>query len=182
MKKIQLREIRNDTGYDLDLNSSETWLTNVLDAIITNHNYDKKSLKGHIHLDKVLDNVNLFGDIQFSHTPLCARCGEELAKNENITLQANFAPLTEERKGKHNQSEEEELEITDDDIDFAFYEGDDIDIAPVVRDEITLGMPYNFYCEDEKACEKRLEALLNKKTDGKIDPRFAVLKDFKVKN
>lgn len=181
MLKIPVKYIKEGKGYDIDLNARESWLKEILSNLFQEESLDLQSVQGQIHLDNFKGNITVSGKISFSHYPYCARCGEELNRYENINLKANILPI-EAMDGEKYTDEEQEKELTSYDLDFAFYEGEDILIDPIVNDEIALALPYNYYCPDEVACEKRVTSLQTRHSDDSIDPRWAALKTFKVKN
>lgn len=172
--KISLRQIGRN-GFDVLLNDKEPWLVDVLKNIFQEAAISWTSIRGQVHLDNLEGNVNLSGRIEFDHSPLCARCGEELQRHEKVTLSANLIPF-KGIAGEKAPREEEEKELTADDLNFAFYEGEEIDIAPIVNDEIALALPYNYYCEETKACAARQKNLPAFNDSG--DVRFAALKEF----
>jgi uncharacterized metal-binding protein YceD (DUF177 family) len=174
--KIHIRHI-NKNGYDLALNDKESWLNVIFASLIPDHKVDLPSVGGHIHLDNFEGNVNLSGQIEFTHHPFCARCGAELTRREKIPLQANLIPFRA-IDGEKPRGEEEEIELTGDDLDFAFYENEEVDIDPVINDEIALALPYNYYCKDAAQCESAHLAVVAQ--SDRIDPRWAALKNFKV--
>jgi uncharacterized protein len=78
-----------------------------------------------------------------------------------------------------------EAELSGDELDLSFYEGDQVDLSPLVREQIILALPTRPLCrEDCKGLCARCGADLNTQPcacpTGSGDPRFAVLRNLKV--
>jgi uncharacterized protein len=80
----------------------------------------------------------------------------------------------------------EEVELLEEDLDVTFYEGEVIDLNPVIREAIILELPTFARCEEgDTECDLAFEAFIGEKgvaqqEEGKIDLRWAALKDLKV--
>ena len=108
----------------------------------------------------------------------CARCVEEYP----FGLETDFSIVLVPRR---EFSAEEELE--DDDLNLSFYEGDEIDLTPLVREQIILALPTRPLCEE--ACKglcPHCGANLNTHncgcTEASGDPRLTVLRNIKVRH
>jgi uncharacterized protein len=76
-------------------------------------------------------------------------------------------------------------ELADEDLDLSFYEGDAIDLSPLVREQIILVLPTRPLCEEEcrglcPQCGSNLNVQTCACTTSRGDPRLAVLKNLKV--
>ena len=116
------------------------------------------------------------GHIDGSVVGHCARCLEEytfdVAKDFFVVLipKADLAG---------------EVELTDDDLDLSFYEGDQVDLSPLVREQIILALPTRPLCRDDckglcPHCGANLNAQACPCTESSGDPRLAVLRNLKV--
>ena len=172
--------------YDVTLNQSEPWLLDIFRNFLSDTGLEDDSLKGQLHLINIGGNVTLDGHIGFKHHPICSRCGEPLTRHEKIVFNAHFTPLRQvtaphdlDTEGKMDAADE--IELTAEDLSFCFYKNDEIEVDPLINDEIALAIPYNYYCEDQKSCETRLNTNLKLHTDGDTDPRWISLKSLKPK-
>lgn len=147
--------------YHLKLNSEAAWLMTIFKNLFPENNFLKESIQGEIFLKNTNDNISLQGFIEFSYEPFCDHCGESLRCFLKIPLRAVLSPLARE------DLSEKEIELTSGDLDFCFYKNQEIEIDPIVNDEIALTLPYNHYCGDEKACQERALPYLtpDQKTD-----------------
>jgi uncharacterized protein len=76
---------------------------------------------------------------------------------------------------------EEETELTGEDLNFAFYKGEEVDISAIVKEMLVLEIPLRYLCQDScKGLCPRCGQNLNVKSCSCVpvqgDPRFAVLK------
>ena len=181
MKKIPILQIKEDKGLTLELNEKEPWVVEVLQNIFADEPFDLPSIKGSLHLTNVNRVIHCLGHVEFIHHPQCARCGKGLNVKESVPLNALFAPLTQERAHAIDEKDKlEETEVTDDDTEFNFYTHEEIQIDPVLNDQIALTLQYNYYCKTKLPCQPQLpdDPLIS--FNKKEDPRWAPLKDLKL--
>jgi DUF177 domain-containing protein len=79
----------------------------------------------------------------------------------------------------------EAAELNADDLDLSFYDGDEIDLSPLVREQIILALPTRPLCREScKGLCPQCGANNNLEPCGcaaaRGDPRFAVLRNLKV--
>ena len=116
------------------------------------------------------------GHIDGSVIGHCARCLEEytfqLGKDFFIVLvpKANMP---------------EEVELSGGELDLSFYEGDQVDLSPLVREQIILALPTRPLCREDckglcASCGVNLNTQACSCTVSGGDPRLAVLRTLKV--
>jgi len=79
-----------------------------------------------------------------------------------------------------------ELELTTEELDYDYFEGDEIDLSDTIYEGIVLAYPMKSLChEDCRGLCPSCGTNLNKKQcsceKGKGDPRFRALRSFKIK-
>lgn len=125
--------------------------------------------------------INLGGRIGARVEAACDRCLRPLTLPLDIEFSEFFTPLRpEEDRG-------EETELKPDDLHLSVYEGDEIDVDDLVREQVLLALPVQFVCrEDCKGLCQKCGADLNEGEcqcpQGEIDPRWAALADFKSRD
>lgn len=104
----------------------------------------------------------------------CERCGEPVALRVDTDLDLAYAPA-----GPNSAQAEapHDLELHADELDVGWYEGDEIDLADVLREALSLALPPRVVCEDESACELRTREMLARSAPRSGHPGFAVLKN-----
>jgi len=116
------------------------------------------------------------GRIEGEVTGRCARCLEEYA----FTLATDFALVcSPHREGRGRAVEEE------DDADLTYYEGDEIDLSPLLREQILLALPTRPLCREDCAglcphCGVNRTTTSCECQADRGDPRLAVLRTLKV--
>lgn len=106
----------------------------------------------------------------------CARCVESYA----FPLQEDFTLVLVPRSDLPS-----ETELNEEDLDLSFYEGDCVDLTPLVQEQLLLALPTRPLCRE--SCSglcPHCGANLNLQTCGCApaagDPRLAVLRTLKV--
>jgi uncharacterized protein len=137
--------------------------------------------------------ANLVGTTVRVHGPMsvdvefeCGRCLE--MRKMTVELEAEFV-LLEKSEWSAKYEGDDEIELSDDDMDVSFYEGDEIDLTPLVREAVLLDLPLLPRCSDEDRaiCDEAYrrnvgEAALEELDDAALDQRWAALKDIKLKD
>jgi uncharacterized protein len=125
-------------------------------------------------------NVFLRGEMRTRLLLVCSRCAEEWLEPMEFPFQLVLAPAKEER------CEEEEVELTKDDLEFTYYQGEVIDLDDVLREAVILQIPDYPLCRpDCKGLCQRCGQDLNRgvcacRPVEEVDGRLARLKDFKL--
>src|SRR5690606_25493664 len=78
----------------------------------------------------------------------CGRCVGPVRVDIDEALAATFRPR-EFVPEDLPQGEGDEVELTEDDIDLYPYEGEEIDLAPVLREQIILAVPFAPLCRED---------------------------------
>lgn len=107
----------------------------------------------------------------------CTRCLEPIKRPLLIDFNVEF--LTEGEMGREG---EHELKLTD--LDADQLDSDQLDLNLVVREQILLDIPEQFFCKEDckgicPKCGENLNLLDCKCGDDEIDPRWAALKNLK---
>lgn len=129
-----------------------------------------------LHFLKTCDNVTMTGVADVDLTPTCDGCLESFAHHVSIPVEVVLAPVRETPG-----TDPDEIKLESEDLNFAFYTGDSINLADLVREFLVLSIPIRYLCkEDCKGICPHCGANLNRKACScrppSGDPRFAVLK------
>jgi uncharacterized protein len=137
----------------------------------------KNAVKVKGKLTKHIAQTDVEGTISAELEIECTRCLEKIDKELEFAFEAAF--VTPE-----NFTESREAELNASDLTVSVIEGNEIDLAELVREQILLNLPEQVFCrEDCKGlCEKcganrnLIDCNCNEK---EIDPRWAALKNLK---
>jgi uncharacterized protein len=130
------------------------------------------SLEFDISKDK--EHFRLVGGVETVVELPCSRCLEPFTRPVAARFDLRYQPHT------HNKGEGER-EIEEDDLSTAFYEGDEIDLGQLMREQFYLSLPMKPLCREDcrglcVVCGTNLNAGACECKSTWEDPRLAVLK------
>jgi uncharacterized protein len=110
----------------------------------------------------------------------CARCLDPFALNLSSEFKMSLRPRPDPRLAPS-----EEIELSREDLETDFYDGEEVDLSPMIQDQVLLTLPPKVICrEDCRGLCQRCGKNLNRETcqcgGAEVDPRLAALKHFRV--
>ena len=116
-----------------------------------------------LRLEAVMDGVLVSGTVEVTVSAECGRCLEPVSDRLDVDVQELFA-----------------YEPTDADDEQPLLTGDFVDLEPLVRDAVMLGLPLNPVCSDDceglcAGCGARLRDVEPDHAHDDLDPRWAAL-------
>jgi uncharacterized protein len=72
-----------------------------------------------------------------------------------------------------------EMELEADDLEFAYYDADEIDLEPLLREQLILEVPIAPICRDDCSPELSAEGKGGESGEKAVDPRWAALAKLK---
>jgi len=139
---------------------------------------DAGKLRMPVHLDahvrKVGHEITIDGRLSTRIEVMCARCLKPHGEVLDETFEVVFFPQPE------FSGQDDEVELTEGELDCYFYEGETISLLDVVRDQLLLMLPVKPLCQPECAglcprCGKNLNLGSCECASRSGDSRFAVL-------
>lgn len=126
---------------------------------------------------RMKENVFIEGTASTTVEAACSRCLEKTRQAVKASFKYTFAPPPAQPK--------EEWELSAEDLDFAYYEEDSIDLDALLFEQIMLHMPIKPLCRESckglcPRCGIDLNVAGCSCRDETFDERLAVLKQFKV--
>jgi uncharacterized protein len=141
--RFDIKEIGDD-GLVVDVPVTEAWLARECPGIEPRLGPRGLSLRG--TLTKSGDDVFLRGTLSGEMTSTCVRCLEEARIPVSIAMLTTF----EEKSPDDDDEAEVEGELAEEaDMDFASFDGEEIDLGPEIRDQLTLALPMNPVCSED---------------------------------
>ncbi len=137
--------------------------------------YELRSpLKARVFLKKRGIDVKAKGHVKTSVVLSCDRCLEEFVMEVEEEFEVEFRPLA-------SMPLREETQLSKEDLDVIFFEGDEVPVDDLIREQVILAVPYKKLCRQEcKGLCPRCGKNLNEGECGcKKVPQgpFAVLKE-----
>ncbi|HLW70175.1 MAG TPA: DUF177 domain-containing protein [Candidatus Binataceae bacterium] len=121
--------------------------------------------------------VFLSGSIAAAARANCARCAEEFTATRERPFRYVLAPKA--------IASDDDKDLRDEDLEFSLYDGDHIDLTPLVREQVLLALTERPLCREDcrGLCPRcginRNEATCNCRSEP-ADTRLAVLRTLKV--
>ncbi len=137
----QLKEGENLFDFD---STKEPWLIEMIKRITdTGHTFLSPM---HVHFNLVQSDPDYFlkGKMDFHVEQICARCAETFDQSIKHPFAVSLAHVESNRAHKTKSKEEEE----DTDLDINFFEGNEIDLAPLLEEQFFLSLPYKSTCSE----------------------------------
>jgi uncharacterized protein len=130
-------------------------------------------------ITKTSGTVFVKGSFSASIDICCSRCLE----NTKLSIGSDFAYTL--IPAKTEISEDQELKAEE--LEISYYQGDFIDLAPIICEQIILQIPIKALCKEDcrglcQYCGTNLNVLSCKCKPDVVDSRMAVLKNFIIKN
>lgn len=119
----------------------------------------------------------LNGELKATTIAVCARCAEEF---ETLSTR-NFRYILVPRViGEHNGRDER-----GDDLEFAVYDGDEVDLGPLVQEQVLLALPTRPLCREDcrglcPQCGLNLNEHQCACRAGGLDSRMAIVRTLKL--
>jgi uncharacterized protein len=117
------------------------------------------------------------GGLHATTTAICARCAEEFAAPSDRDFRFVLAPKS--------IGFDDDRNLRDEDLEFSLYDGDQIDLSPLIREQFLLSLPTRPLCrEDCRGLCPKCGINLNEGEcscrEDAADPRLAALRNLKV--
>lgn len=88
-------------------------------------------------------DIHLKGELKAALTVSCDRCLRDVPVQIDQTVNLVFVPLEAERITKS------ELELQASDLEFSYYENDELDVDQLIREQLELALPVRVLCQTE---------------------------------
>lgn len=182
--KVPLKELPGHWSFALDLPYVEALVADLPMRSALGADAGEAG-RGTAELDFYIEGDNVFGrgDLEATIELACSRCLNPVQHKVSEPLLVTYLPAGQ-------VPSEDDQALPDDDEsagteDTYGYEGEELDVEPMLRERLLLAIPYAPLCKDEclGLCSQ-CGANLNDSECGcdrkVIDPRLAALRDFKV--
>jgi uncharacterized protein len=149
---------------------------------------DPEAGEGRAELDLYADGSHAFASGTFKGylTVACSRCVGPVRLDLAETLKVTFMPPSEMPKDDDEPpaTAEDGAEVAEGDLDLFPFDGDKIDLEPLMREQFVLAIPYAPLCKED--CKGLCpQCGIDRNTasctcEKPIDPRLAALKGLKL--
>lgn len=172
-------------GLKLVFSRREAWLAALIDDCFKESDPQWNTLQASLDVNRLDRNVMIEGEINIELNPTCDRCLESFASPLQVPIHMALAPLYASAKDREkSRASHDERELSKEDLDFSFYENDEINLEPILREALVLSLPQRALCS-EQCLGLCPQCGTNQNTghcqctpEGLLDPRLSVLKNF----
>jgi uncharacterized protein len=173
----QLKEGENPFHFD---SLQEGWVRDIVRHVEKQGYQVNEPMKVDLNLTKLEPDYYLRGQLEFGVGQSCARCAEtfQLAVKHPFTVALAHISNLKARSADLLSEESEELDI-------CFFEGHEIELAPIIQEQFFLSIPYQAVCRPDckgvcQQCGRNLnDSPCGCKTVNPMNP-FNALKNLKI--
>ncbi len=173
-----------DEGIEFSFSKVDGWFRAMLHGRLAYLKIDPALAQARVALFRTNQNISLSGKLHYTMRPNCGRCGASFDNEMDLEIVRHLVP----HFGGHLEemlSQDEEIELSAEDLEFSFYHNDEIDLEEILAEEVLLALPMNYVCrEDCQGLCPRCGSNWNEGACGcpevKEESPFAVLKGLKV--
>jgi uncharacterized protein len=149
---------------------------------------DAQAGEAHADLELTAEGASVFarGSIEGWVEVACSRCIGPVRVPIRERVHVTFLPRNQVPHDFDLEDDDEfEIEPTEDDLDLYPYDAEEVDLEPLLREQVILAIPFAPLCRDDcKGLCVKCGTDLNQQSCGcernVVDPRLGPLKDLKV--
>lgn len=176
-----------DEGRTVAVTASEPWVRDMIREALPVENPDFTTVTGSVTISILNENITVEGEVALKIQVPCDRCMELFVSALDVPIRMDMVPLYRSKKERDEARErKQDVELTQEDVEFSFYDGPHFNLKDLISEQIVLALPSQFICTPKcKGLCPRCGFNLNIgpcSCTPPVDPRLAVLKDFKIKN
>jgi len=161
------------TAFDFTLEPSEIDLNDENVKLKTGVRVEGKIKKGIVQVDV---EGRITTDVEME----CVRCLQPVKKSIDALFNAAFVTAENYTQAKEAQLQAQDLEVS-------IFEGDEIDLKELAREQILLELPEQVFCREDckglcQKCGANRNLIDCNCEEKEVDPRWQGLRELKIKN
>jgi uncharacterized metal-binding protein YceD (DUF177 family) len=183
--KVLVRDLPTHRRFEVTAEHVSEWLKgHPMREALGVPEIDPEAGHGAAELDLYAEDTHAFANGQFKGevTVACSRCVNPVKLPIDEALHITFVPPAE--IPDDDPDDEDGVEVAEDDVDLFAFDGETIDVEPLLREQFVLAVPYAPLCrEDCKGLCPQCGTDRNTGTcacEAPGDPRLAKLKGLKL--
>jgi uncharacterized protein len=187
MMKVRLHELPVRRSIDLPSEFVRKAVSGLpIRAALERPEDDPDAGQAHAELELTAEGSSVFarGSIDGWVEVACSRCIGAVRVAIHERVHVTFLPRNQVPQD-FELDDDEEIEPTEDDLDLYPYDNDEVDLEPLLREQVILALPFAPLCRDDcKGLCTNCGTDLNQQScdcnRNVVDPRLGPLKDLKV--
>jgi len=136
----QMVEGENPFHFESD---KDGWVKDVLHHVEKQGYHVQGNLTLDLNITKLEPDYYMRGRLSFKVSQICSRCAEAFPLPLNFPFEMGFVHAANVKSQESAASEESE------ELDVNFFEGNEIDLSPIVEEQFFLSIPYQALCKPD---------------------------------
>jgi uncharacterized protein len=174
--KININTIPEE-GLDIRTIKDRSWLHSIFGDVGEN-DFALDEIRITCNVRKLQQSVLLNGGIETVIHLACSRCLEAATLPVSVPFRYTLVPAVPEEN-------REDVELSEEDLEYGYYEGEIVDLDPLIYEQIVLQIPMKVLCTEDcrglcPDCGTNLNLGTCNCSANRIDERLAVLKKLKL--
>ena len=174
--KLRVDDITAE-GREISFGEPEQEINRALSRGTLHEYFVKAPLQVSLSYYRAGTEIFISGALEAVTTAACSRCAEEFELPSHRRFRYVLAAKV--------MGDKEDVALKAEDLEFSFYQGDEIDLSPLIREQALLALAERPLCrEDCRGLCPQCGVNLNDNECGcliaRFDPRLAVLRNLKV--
>lgn len=174
--KININNIP-DEGLDVQTTKDRNWLQSIFGDVGEN-DFTLDEIHITCNIRKLQQSVFLNGAIETVIHTTCSRCLETAMLPVSASFRYTLMPAKAEES-------REEIELSEEDLEYGYYEGEIVDCDPLIYEQIVLQIPIKVLCTEDcrglcPDCGTNFNIEACNCASDRVDERLAVLKKLKL--
>lgn len=137
-----------EEGIELEFSEKDGWVRQKLSRALGELHHAEDKVSGHLSVHKTMENLFVRASAHLPIHAVCGRCLSPYDYEIDVHCERLFTPLFESERERKILGEEE-AELTKDDLDFSFFEGEEIDAGEILAEQILLDQPITYLCRSD---------------------------------
>lgn len=191
MFKVDIDDIPRESSLVCEVELDAEQLSELFTDVEEFDLVEPEAFESRVRLQRIDDSIRLSGFVATRVAFDCGRCLGSRVVDVDAELEYLLMPreaFSARYVVEQEDDEGEELELTEADLDVHYYEGEELDVRPFLREALLLELPVYALCPAslEEECQRDYEAnigqqaLEENEAEG-LDPRWAKLRELKKK-
>ena len=193
MLTIEIKDIPRETSLVLDLETIEaSELKALFDGVEEFETVDPEGFEAKVRLQMIGDTIRVSGYVAAKVAFECGRCLEHRVVDMDAEMEYILVSRDEYERTyvvpDRADDDEEGIQLSQEDLDVAYYEGEYLDLRPYLREALLLELPPFAVCPEEMMEQCRLdfeknvgEEAIESNEENAMDPRWSKLLELKKK-
>lgn len=172
-----------DEGLDFDFSEKEAWLQDKLNLALGDKHHAEDKVSGHFTIYRTMNNIQVSARMHLPIHSTCGRCTQNHDYEIDVKAERYLSPMFDSDRQREIEKKLE-VEVTQDDFQFSYFKGEEIDVGDIIVEQAVLDQPMIYLCKkDCKGLCPQCGINLNDKKCGcsakKVEESpFAALKDW----